>query len=56
MENLVKPKLDEKYQEYKRQKMPSVNHSFVQTRIAGLLLYDERFTPARLKCPNPDRG
>lgn len=48
MVNLVKPKLDEKYQEYQEyrgQKMPSVNHSFVQTRIAGLLLNDERFTP-----------
>jgi len=27
------------------QKMPSRNHSFVQTRLAGLLLNDDRFTP-----------
>ncbi len=45
MEQLIEPELDEKVQEYKGQKMSSVNHSFVQTRIAGLLFNDERFTP-----------
>jgi len=42
MDNLAELDLDE-YQW--GQKMPSVNHSFVQARIAGLLINDERFTP-----------
>ncbi|HID99242.1 MAG TPA: hypothetical protein EYP59_03000 [Thiotrichaceae bacterium] len=51
MEQLIEPELDEKVQEYKGQKMSSVNHSFVQTRIAGLLFNDERFTPfVELSC------
>ncbi len=37
-------KYEEEYQEYRRQTMPSRNHSLTVGRLTGLLFNDERFT------------